>query len=265
MQMTCMKHRKQHQPHNPMTKNHAAPAAVLALGLLTSIHTASAAVYTSGHGDIGFAYEGLNQPYNHFHAEGGIVDGLTSNGEFDAAAITIRVPNTSATTGGTGAGFLGIGDFTTYWKLEQTQGAAAADAAPYLGLSTEDLESADWTNVKFALTAFSGPGQFAMYQSGEPSPIWDTADGVVSAADDHYDWFSVGNGAHDHANYAFSAVGDYFLTITMSGTHATDGVQSATETFHFQVVPEPSTAALVALGVLALASRRRARPPAVIA
>ena len=64
-------------------------------------------------------------------------------------------------------------------------------------------------------------------------------------------------GVHDHYNVAFTKAGLWEVGITVSGTHVTDGVVSDSGTFRFNVVPEPSTALLGGLGLLAMFRRRR--------
>jgi surface-anchored protein len=57
-------------------------------------------------------------------------------------------------------------------------------------------------------------------------------------------------GSHGHANWAFTAPGDYDLTFTASGTLAGGGdpVTSDPTTFRFTVVPEPGTTTLFLIG-----------------
>lgn len=70
--------------------------------------------------------------------------------------------------------------------------------------------------------------------------------------------------SHSHYNWAFTHPGSYEIDIqarTFMGPNSGSGteVTSNVETFHFQVVPEPGSAALLALGAVSLAARRRRR------
>jgi len=66
---------------------------------------------------------------------------------------------------------------------------------------------------------------------------------------------------HDHFNWGFTEAGNWLVEITASGTHDTLGFMSDTQTFSFNVVPEPSAyAALFGLAALGLTcARRRSR------
>lgn len=83
----------------------------------------------------------------------------------------------------------------------------------------------------------NNPGNFALFTSASSirlSSIGDTVD---------INSFSISN-SHIHYNWGFSAPGIY--TFDMQATY--EGEQSAVETYTFNVVPEPSTYALLAAG-----------------
>ena len=65
------------------------------------------------------------------------------------------------------------------------------------------------------------------------------------------------SGAHDHFNYGFSEPGMWEVELSVSAMLNGTDLLTDTETFSFQVVPEPSTALLGALGALGLLRRRR--------
>lgn len=113
--------------------------------------------------------------------------------------------------------------------------------------------------ITLALETFSGPGHFALYRlSGFGDPIWyfRTDDGL-SAADTR----TFSSASHSDLNWAFTAPGDYFLGFRASGTLTAGATtQSELTIFHFQVVPEPSTAVLL-LSALPFATRRRSAAP----
>jgi surface-anchored protein len=62
---------------------------------------------------------------------------------------------------------------------------------------------------------------------------------------------------HAHFGWGFTEEGTYDLTFEISGTHGVDGFKSATATYSFSVIPEPSSALLGAIGALGLLRRRR--------
>ncbi|MEO0454372.1 MAG: TIGR03769 domain-containing protein, partial [Verrucomicrobiota bacterium] len=62
---------------------------------------------------------------------------------------------------------------------------------------------------------------------------------------------------HVHYNLAFTELGTYNVEFEISGEHVSNGTETATGTFTFNVVPEPSTFSLLALGMGFLAAFRR--------
>ncbi len=215
--------------------------------------------YTEGHGDIGVGYEDTGSGFElhpHWHLGPATVNGgsVTDN-EYEASEIFAVVPDSPvARPGGAQWDFLGVGSGQNLWILPQSQDPGV----PFLGLATEELSGADWsTDLTFSLSGFSGPGDFSLYATdgfGTPTAYWVTSDGLAAG-----DAFAMAAGNHAHFNWAFTSQGSYALDITISGTHVTDGFQSATETFEFNVVPEPSTYMLFALAGMLLAGRKLKR------
>lgn len=226
----------------------------------------SSNIYTSGHADIGVGLED-DALFLHYHFEGATVNGsVVGDEELDPGEVTTVVAESLRITLGAGESlpFLGLssGDRVSILPQVNTPGV------PFLGLATEELLDADWTSpITFALVAASGPGEMAVWQSGlfGARVLFDTLDGI---GDD--DSFSLGTGLHDHANYGFTEVGIYDVTIRVSGTHASLGALSDTATFRFRVepfaaavVPEPGSLAMIGLGasaVLGSVAMRRGRP-----
>ncbi len=226
-----------------------------------------ASLYTSEHGDVfAVAYEnGSIEP--HIHIEGGIVDGvLIADAEYAPADITTVVPQSTfsyiQSVGGRPAAAawaaIGVGSGEGFYYIPQSDsgaGGAAALNAPFAGIGTEDLTASEWSgNISFSLLSVSGPGHFSLWQDGFAGPTFymSTANGISAA-----DVFQLNAGGHDHSNFGFSAPGFYEIELEVSGTHATDGFKSTNATFTFQVVPEPSGAALGLLGAAVLVFRRR--------
>ena len=91
----------------------------------------------------------------------------------------------------------------------------------------------------------NNPGNFALFTSGSSIRLSSTGDTVGTNS------FSTTAG-HIHYNWGFSAPGIY--TFDMQATYG--GVQSAVETYTFNVVPEPSTYALLGAGATILLMAR---------
>lgn len=228
--------------------------------------TSLAAVYSAGHADVfAIGYEG-GELEPHFHAESAVIDGIPgSGGEFEPDEIVTLVPQSTfhfvSTNGGrpAAAGWdaIGVAAGQSYWFLPQSNsgpGGAATLGAPFAGVGAEELVPAEWsTPITIRLDSVTGPGQFSMWLDGfSPNFVIATADGI-----DASDFFTIAAGSHEHYNLGFTAAGDYQVNVTMSGTHAVDGFKTASATYNFGVVPEPSAALLASLGLLAAVRRRR--------
>jgi len=220
------------------------------IGLLFAALPATAATtyyITDGHVDApAFGYDTLGGFEPHIHNEGG-ADGAVVNGvrvedgtEYEPGEVTIVVPLTSTTT------YNSVG----YFFLPETPTAGI----PYVGIGLEELDPLDWTgNVTITLTTAVMPdgASFAMWTGGDESGLFVLSSGDLNLA------LSLTPGSHTHYNWGFTTEGIYALDFTISGTHATDGIQTATGTYNFEVIPEPSSALLGAIGALALLRRRR--------
>lgn len=219
----------------------------LVLGLMTAfIGSAHASlVYTSGHADLGVAYED-DELYVHLHAEGAIINGVFyASGEFDADAVQIFVP-TSTLENRIGnvppiLDFdpIGVGAGQPFYKLPQTNLEATTENAPFLGIGTEEIESGIFVNDQITLSVVnvSGPGYFSIFQDAVPGPNF-----IVSSFNGLPDSFTYSTGVHDHFNYGFTAPGVYEVTFEASGELVGGGTVTGSGTYTFVVVvPEVST------------------------
>lgn len=241
-----------------ITLTRYAPLALAAF--LPSAHAALA--WTSGHGDIGVEYEGGGDFHLHLHLgeeEPAIVNGSpVIDQEYDADQVDITVPAAAEIVLGTNLTFLGAMTGESIWVIPQDGDEAAAIGAPFVGWGTEGLNPVDWVgNIKFKLvsvTSPSGSGHFAVWQSNEFGILTNLA---MSTADPGVDEVSQAANVHDHYNIGFSEAGIWTIEMMVEGTHATDGFSSGSATYTFNVIPEPSTALLGGLGLLAMFRRRR--------
>ena len=95
------------------------------------------------------------------------------------------------------------------------------------------------------------PGNFALFTSSSAIRLSATESEVGTSS------FSITTG-HIHYNWGFSAPGTYTFDLKASYTDANFGVlESATETYTFNVVPEPSTGVLLMAGLATLSAVRR--------
>lgn len=239
--------------------------------------------WTLGHGDLSVTYSGTGSVFGfevHLH-EGAVVDGvtLTADEHGEPAEITIVAPPTANLRridnptgffeGPTGYDFTGE-DFDAtgaavggnLWMLGSSADAAHYET-PFVGLSAEELVSADWTgtvsyvlqSVIFNGSAYGTSGGILSFFNESLQPLWSSQGGTQTP-------ISLTPGAgHVHGFFFFSQPGIYDMTLLASGNLANEGGPvSGTGTFRFEVVPEPSSIVLAGLGLCATigaALRRR--------
>ncbi|MDQ8194450.1 choice-of-anchor M domain-containing protein [Coraliomargarita sp. SDUM461004] len=238
------------------------------LGIMSAFiaaNSAQAALWTAGHGDLGVALEDGTDFHFHAHLHtGAIVDGvaLTEDEEYDAGDIIINVPESlkaSMPNNTTLIPATGAAEGEDIWILPQSNTVGI----PFVGIASEELEASDWSSITFTLgtvTSPSGSGDFSLWQGdgfGGFNFYFSTAD--ASLTENGNNTLIVGAGGHDHHNFGFTEAGTWLIELTASATHDTLGLMSDTQTFTFNVVPEPSSYAALA-GLLALAcgiTRRR--------
>ncbi len=216
--------------------------------------TATAATLTSGHVDfIGLAYDGTEfEPHSHVELFG-VVDGQPiEDVEYAVGDLIIEISATTTRNSGIVFDPIGVAAGEKFWLARQT----ATSGEPYVGFGLEELVPADWAaNITLTLTSAVMPADavFALWQGNvTPTFSMSTADGLSAA-----DAVSLAAGSHTHYNWGFTKEGTYDLTFAIAGAHSIDGAKSATATYTFSVIPEPSVALLAAIGALELLRRRR--------
>ncbi len=228
----------------------AAWPAAAAFGLAGALNAQT--VLRSGHMDLGVAHDNGALEL-HLHAHDPEPDGT----EFGPGEAILEVGPAAQTTVPANPQFAFLGaPGDTLYLLSATENPAL----PFLGLAAEEVEPGLFAGdlLTLTLTGAAGPGEFALFTVdafGSPTVHMNTRDGITAA--DHTTLLA---GSHGHANWAFSAPGDYDLTFVASGTLEGGGsVSSDPATFRFTVVPEPGPAALLVLGGLGwwLARRRQ--------
>ena len=204
---------------------------------------AHGALWTAGHGDLGIGYEdGALEPHWHLGEDnesvtlGGSSGPLGPEGaEYEAADIT-PVTSLTQTIGG-----------SSYYVFPATENATV----PFIGFGTEELSAGDWTgDLTLSLTGASGPGSFSLFSIdsfGAVTTLMDSSDGFSTV-----DTITLAPETHTHHTWAFSQQGSYDLIFQVTGDHISGVEKSASATYSFSVVPEPSTAGLL-LGAAALA------------
>ena len=229
---------------------------ILAMAAAVSAHGQSA--YTSGHGDIGLAYEGgAFEP--HWHIGGGAtVDGspLAFEEEYEPDDLYAQTEATRFSPTGLSAG-LGVADGTEIFVL------GSSTYQPNLGFAVEELDFSDWVgDITLTLTDWTLPtdGELAIYTTNlSGSTVSDIAFSTYdSGATVFGNSIALTPGDHVHFQWGLTVAGQYDLEFTWSGTHVTDGFQTASQVFSVNAVPEPASFALIfGVVVAGVASRRR--------
>lgn len=251
----------------------ALSAMLYLFGFCIAIEPALAGMfYIDGHGDIGVGYEpvdpmdllGPKNLHPHWHLGDGAgtsVVGLpmVTDAEFEPQEITAVVPLSSkfSNPGGITWSFLGTSSGADVFFLPQNNPPGVV--IPFLGIASEELEPAEWSNLIWKISLSGAPpGNFSIFSNGifGPSILYSSLLGPSS--------FPTAIGSHDHFNLAFTQPGFYDLDITISGNHTIDGMKTASGTFQFFVgdissVPEPNSTALVTSAWLIVFSRRTQR------
>jgi surface-anchored protein len=147
---------------------------------------------------------------------------------------------------------IGANDLGDLWVSPASEVDADAAGMPFIGFSAEELLAPFTGPVTFTMTGFvytgSGAGNFYMFEGTDL--FFDSTAGPGS-----FGSFSVDVGQHGHGEFGFSDAGLYEITLEVSADNGAS-ITSAPATFTFDVVPEPSTYALLGLGAGALALLR---------
>jgi surface-anchored protein len=221
-----------------MNKQIISFGAILILGLAPA--ALAQTTITSGHWDIS-AHEHLGEPelelHNHDLAITEPLAGSTISYNFGTnAQVNVTV----------GANNLG-----SLWVSPASEVEADDLGMPFIGFSAEELTVPFTGQITFTMTGFSytgsGTGNFYMFEGTDL--FFD------STAGPGFGSFSVAIGQHGHGEFGFSDAGLYEITLVASGENGAP-ISTTPTSFAFNVVPEPSTYALLGLGAGALALMR---------
>ena len=232
-----------------------------------------AALFASGHGDIGIAYEDEGDGpefflHVHLHGEEEEEEGHEEEGEehehegmeYEPSDITIVAPSSTRANMPSNAILnlgTGVPEGSPIWILPQGN----VEGVPFLGIATEELDGGLFpggsTFELMGINSPSGTGSFSVWQqSGIGAPeFFFSSDSPGLTTDDNK--LILSTGAHDHYNYGFSEPGMWEVELSVSAMLNGTTPLVDTETFSFQVIPEPSTALLGLIGALGLLRRRR--------
>lgn len=204
---------------------------------------------SNGHADIGVGYHDGHLDL-HVHQE------LPEEAEYAPGDVTFVVGDAAKTLspGGVFAPALGAAG-SPIWVLPTSPNPDL----PFIGFGTEELSPAEWLgNISLTLSGFSGPGNMAIWNIGSfggANLVVDSTRGVGPL-----NTMLLLPGNHAHYNIGFSQPGRYEVSFDALGTHTpTQLAVLGSGTYRFEVVPEPSTYALMGIGAAAIlwSARRR--------
>jgi surface-anchored protein len=243
------KHQPRKKIHMKYTNIKLTPWMLLGLLLALSCYDVARATTTisSGHTDIFEAeYEqvGTNAPTIHLGVH-------TDTGHYEPADVLLEVGNAAYRSSD---GF--SADITTLLGANAWILPVDLEQAANLGLIEAGVAKAGFPagSVTFTMVGAgpANPGNFALFTAGSSIRLSATGSEVGTSG------FSITTG-HIHYNWGFSAPGTYTFDLKASYTDANFGVlESATETYTFNVIPEPSCSTLLLIGLVGwVAARKR--------
>ena len=232
---------------------------IIALALMAGLGLMSGAwaqtTVSSGHVDIfGVGYIAPNTLELLIHEEATML-------ELDPADTILQVNAGGYVPRPAGAAFDFLGaSGTSLWILPQSEIEAANRGVIFAGFGTEEINPIAWgagTPITITLlSVVSAPagGNFFLWQDdefGNPTQFMNSTDLAT------YNKVWQNAGLHDHHNWGFTAEGTYEIQFQATGTpEGGSALNSGVQTYTFNVVPEPSTYALLGLGAGALALMR---------
>jgi surface-anchored protein len=231
------------------TNTKLTPWMLLGLLLALSCYDVARATTTisSGHTDIFEAeYEqvGTNAPTIHLGVH-------TDTGHYEPADVLLEVGNAAYRSSD---GF--SADITTLLGANAWILPVDLEQAANLGLIEAGVAKAGFPagSVTFTMVGAgaANPGNFALFTAGSSIRLSATGSEVGTSS------FSITTG-HIHYNWGFSAPGTYTFDLKASYTDADFGVlESATEMYTFNVIPEPTCGTLLLIGLVGwVAARKR--------
>jgi surface-anchored protein len=215
------------------------------LGSTQSLKAGPITTISSGHTDIFEAeYEsigGSNSVHLGVH---------TDDGHYEPGDVILEVGNAAYTnTAAFSPSIVSLLGSNAWILPESTEEAAALGVMEAGAAKTGFNGAATFTMLR---AGPNNPGNFALFTSKSEIRLSSIGDTVETNS------FSITSG-HVHYNWGFSAPGIY--TFDMQATYGDGGLQSAVEIYTFNVVPEPSTYALLGAGagILLMARYRSLR------
>ncbi len=218
---------------------------------------------STGHADIfGLGFFAPDELELLIHAEDGM-----DEVELDPALTTIQVNAGGYVLRPPGASFDFLGaSGTSLWILPQSETEASNRGVLFAGIGTEEVDPVEWgfgnpiTITLLNVASAPAGGNFFLWKDdefGEPTQFMNSTDLGT------YNSVAQDAGGHEHYNWGFTAEGIYEIEFEATGTpEGGSPLSSGVQTYTFNVVPEPSTYALLglsagAVGLMRWRKRRR--------